>query len=192
MRDEFARFLHELDSSGIEYCVIDVENENLDILVSESFEAVKLKIKGWKEKKDRKLYLYSLKRRKVFIKDALTVSFNYKLACRSTLNGAWVPLDRRINDGALERAIFDTERGFRVLSPEDEVCYLLASCIYTIKGFSSDHRSRISDSMKRGDAEEIKKKLSKVFFYFTDRLLQMVKDRDYDDIIPALYAFAGY
>ena len=192
MRDEFEAFLHRLDSSEMKYCIIDSADENLELLISESCKIGKLKAKGWKEKKDKSLYLYGLKHRLIYINDALTISCNYKLACKSILNGAWVPLDRSINDGALDRVTFDSEKGYIVLSPEDEICYLLASCIYTLTQFSPDHKRMISDCMNRGDKGEIKRKLSKVFFSFTDKLLQMIEDKEYDEIIPALYAFGDY
>ena len=192
MRDEFAEFLHVLESFGVAHCVVDIGVDGMELLLAESFDSRKRKFKGWKVMTDKNLYLYSLKPRLIYQSGQMSIYCNYKLACRSTLNGAWVPLDKCINDGVLERASYDQEKGFSVLSPEDEICYLLASCIYTMKQFAPKHREQISRCLENGNKEEIVRKLSKVFFFFTDRLLQLVKSGEYDEVIPALYAFAEY
>lgn len=102
-----------------------------------------------------------------------------------------MPLDRKINIDILKR-VRNGNAGFPVPGYEDELCYLLAKCVYTQKSFSAGDIERIGECLAHADKEVLMPKLEGVFFRFSERVLEMAKKGEYEDIIPSLFKFADY
>lgn len=182
------------NKGSIPYAVTDISDSSLSLLADSGDDdriAALMKDNGWKKTGDHDKYLYGMHPVFNYSKDALKAYIFFQLACRSTLNNAWVPLDRCINIGALERRIKDPEYGY-MLSGEDMTCYLLAKAVYTDKRFSDTSISMIEKSMAGSDRDVLVPKLEKVFFRFTDKLLSMLESGQYDSITEALFSYAGY
>ena len=155
--------------------------------------AALLKKEGWRENRAvfrQDKYLYGTEPFLAMEKGNARLVLLCQIACRSTLHGEWVPLDRQINLGALDR--LRREDGLPRLSCEDELCYLLAKCVYTEKAFAEPDVSRIAVCLKKADREILMPKLTGVFFRFTERLLQLAEEKKYEEIIPSLWRFAEY
>ena len=153
-----------------------------------------LKKQGFKGKRSafrNDKYLYGTDPFMKFEKAGQSVVLVCQIACRSTLHGEWVPLDRKINLDALQRIRRD-QAGIPLLSYEDELCYLLAKGVYTEKAFSEDCRKRIGLCMKHVQRDVLLPKLEGVFFCFTEKMLVLLEQERYEDIIPALWRFAEY
>lgn len=184
-----------ISQSGIAYAILDKEESCLRILIAEDcqnlFKTSASKA-GWKAVKDKSgdLYLYGTKRFMYYSVYGITLIVCCQLACRSTLNDGWVPLDRKINGHALEDLRLEERIYF--LGAENELCYLTAKCIYTEKNFCASDIKRIEACMSVIDRELLLPKLEGIFFRFTDGLLQLLEQRKYIDIIPALWRFAAY
>ncbi len=197
MKTDFETVLLDLNNRGCKYCVINVSDSVMELLVEDDFYFCIddiLNRKEWKHEKNNDQYLYGLQPREKYRKKNDCIVFNYKLACRSTLNDAWVPLDRCVNDRALQNGIYDEKRGLNVLAKDDEICYLLAFSVYTEKCFSENNKAILNDNIATlGDkAKMLEYKLSKVFFRFSDKILELAMKNEYDDIIPSLYSFCEY
>ncbi len=196
MMPDYKVVVNILETGRYPYCAMDVSEEEISFLIPEDAESMvrdAMKgMKGWKKYKDRDTYLYSLKPMLHYGKGNCEVYYHFKLSCRSALNGAWVPLDRYINGSALKNAVMDVNMGFRVLSAEDAACYLLADCIYTKKSFPPAKRDVILRKIGKADRDMLKEKLSRVFFKFSGRLLDMAEKGEFDRIITAFFAFAEY
>ncbi len=182
-----------LEIKQCQYCILDTSENEVSFLISKDADSIiKNAMKGWRKIKEKDVYLYSLKPILHYRKKNYEVYFHFKLSCRSTLNGAWVPLERSINDTVLENAVIDVNTGLRVLAADDAVCYLLADCIYTKKFFPYEKRKTILQKLEKADKDILNEKLSKIFFKFSEKLLGMVEREEFDEIIPAYFAFARY
>ena len=154
MNDEKADLLRQLHSEGIPFALIEDDRNSMRILSSPaSRDRIKklLREQKWAriKKRDKDIYLYGMDHFLYFKKGSISLTICFQLACRSTLHGEWVPLDRKINHTALAKA--DHSRVPPSLCPEDELCYLLAKCVYTEKCFSDDDQSRIKRAVERVD-----------------------------------------
>ena len=127
-----------------------------------------------------------------FTMDDVNLVVCCQLACRSTLNGEWVPLDRKINNFALDRVVKDKDTTLPIPAPEDMLCYLLAKCVYTEEEFSEKDIERIENCMNQVKEPQLSDKLEGVFFYFTPSILEMVRKGQYSDIIEALWCYSEY
>lgn len=184
-----------ISRAGIAYAILDKEGSLVRILISEDsrnlFKTSASKA-GWKTIKDKSgdLYLYGMKHFMYYSVNGITLIVCCQLACRSTLNGGWVPLDRKINEHTFEN--LRSEESIYFLGAEDELCYLTAKCIYTAKNFCTSDVKRIEACMSVINRAALMPKLEGVFFRFTDSLLELLDQRKYDDIIPSLWRFAAY
>lgn len=184
-----------LSGAGITYAVLDEEESLIRILIPEDSRAFLKALaskSGWKQCRDRSgdLYLYGTKHFLYYSINEIRLIVCCQLACRSTLNNGWVPLDRKINGQALERVRM--EGNIYYLGVEDELCYLTAKCVYTDRTFDPRDIRRIEACMSVADRAALIPKLEGVFFRFTDRLLQLLAAGKYADIIASLWRFAAY
>lgn len=177
--------------------LLDIEENLLRILIDaeqkDKYVQV-LKKLGWRQQKDisKDLYLYGMDHFLYFEMEDVKLVVCCQLACRSTLNGEWVPLDRKINNYALERVVMEQDTVMPVPVAEDLLCYLLAKCVYTKESFSKEDIARIENCMKQVKEPQLSDKLEGVFFYFTNTILEMVKKGQYDDIVEALWCYSEY
>lgn len=184
-----------LEQAGIAYACLEQSEKEIRLLISEKQRDLLQKIvgkNGWKKNKDKSgdLYLYGMKRFLYYSVGDVRVTVCCQLACRSSLNEGWVPLDARINNQALTD--MKKRDGVSLLKPEDEFCYLMAKCVYTVKAFGIQDIERIKRSLAASDREALMPKLESVFFRFSGRLLQLTDAHKYEEIIPGLWAFAEY
>lgn len=182
---------------NIPYALLDAENNIVRILISNTkkneFSSMAHK-NGWKKIKDKSkdIYLYGMDHFMYYAYNDVKIEVCCQLACRSTLNKGWVPLDRMINIGALDRVVCSKEDKVSVLSAEDFLCYILGKCVYTDEKFSNYDIDRIEKCLNNAEDKLLRTKLQGVFFNFTDELIEMLNEKKYDDLIDALWCYANY
>ena len=114
----------------------------------------------------------------------------FQLPCMSLSPKTWVPLDRMI-----QRRVWEQEReedGIRML---DEVCryiYRLCYSVFKKNGISEWDRNFFDSHQEVLEMSAFRECLEMVFFLYTDALIQMLKDRRYNEIIPGYYGFDKY
>ena len=194
MSDAVKQLGEQLNKKKIRYAFLDCEDKGFRILVSpkdkEEVKKLLLHLKWRKQKGPEEIYLYGMEHFSYFENDGISLTVCYQVACRSTLHGEWVPLDRKINNFALTN-VRDVD-GVSRLCPEDELCYLFAKCVYTEKGFSAEDKIGIEKVLTSIDMDALMPKLEGVFFKFSPRILAMAKEGRFDEIIPALWRFGEY
>lgn len=195
MREGTKKIIARLVEKDIPYVLLDEEKEVVRILISANEKEAFIKQAkqwGFKREKDtsKDLYLYGMDHFLYYQAEGENLVVCFQLACRSTLNGEWVPLDRKINNFALNRAV--KQKDSMVLGEEDALCYLLAKCVYTKGQFQPYDIERIEDNLKKAEEEALKDKLEGVFFRFTSEMISMLRAKDYENIIEALWCYAEY
>lgn len=198
MKETTLDMIKKISEADISYALLDEENRGVRILLEESDKQKFLKLaktNGWKKLRDKSgdLYLYGIERFWYYQMEEIRLTVCFRLACRSTLNSGWVPLDRKINSGALNRTVSDGSNSkIRRLEPTDELCYLLAKCVYTDHIFQQCDRERIQKCLIQVKEPEVSDKLAGIFFHFTPVLLDMLQKKEYEDIERALWQYADY
>lgn len=176
-----------IEPNLVEYAYLENDRILIDEIKSKDVMHC-LKKNGWKPIKMNKkdLFLYGMKPFEYMKKGNEILTVCCQIACKSTLHGEWIPLDRMINVGALERS------SDHRLCPEDDICYILAKCVYTNRRFSERDIKRIGENMLRADKDILLKKLGGVFFEYVDDLLRQIENRNYDNIISNLWQYDKY
>lgn len=186
----------KINENNILYAVLDYEKNNLEILVDKDSRKRLLCLlvdDGFHKTKKRNhdIYLYGMDVFEYYQKSDLQFTICYQLACRSTLHGEWVPLDRIVNTTALNSAVKDSNE-ISILNPIDAICYLLAKSVYTEGCFSSEKVYKISELYKSIDKSYLYKKLNLIFFNYTPHMIQHIENNDYDNIISDFWSYGEY
>ncbi len=189
--------IKKLEDEGLVFAVLDMPDPVLRILVDPKDRNKLQELLGrygWKRTKtyDDEKYLYGIEHFMQYDTNGVKLDINFRIACRSTLNSAWVPLDMIINEGALQRTRKINEIPGPVLSVEDTICYLAAKSVYTEKEFLKPDRLRLKKELDRSDEQLLMNKMKLVFFKFSGQIIQMMKDGEFEDIIPSFWKFAEY
>ena len=197
MNDSLKVIDKALKKAGIRYAILDSEEKSCRILISPDQKNDLIKAasgSGWKKLKDKSkdIYLYGMDHFLYFTVNDVKLTVCFQLACRSTLNGEWVPLDRKINNFAMDRIVMAEGADTYEPMPEDFLCYLLAKCVYTEKGFSEEDKRRITKCSKKVDTNVLMPKIEGVFFHFSETMLKMIDEGDFEHIIEALWRYAEY
>lgn len=195
MNEKFTNIIRSMKANSIAFAVLDADNSSMIVLASPSSkDNIKslLACQGWKKIKDNKkeLYLYGMDRFLYYVQGNQKLTVCFQISCKSTLNGEWIPLDKKINDAALNRVKVEDE--YVYLSPEDDLCYVLAKCVYTEKTFAGADVERIERDFTRADINILLPKLEGVFFKFTRILIGMLNRKAFDRVIEELWCFADY
>lgn len=138
------------------------------------------------------IFLYAMTPFEFYIKDGIRLDVCYQLSCKSTNAGEWMPIDRSINTMIWKRLKKNENYGWYELSEEDELIHLITRCIFDKRNFNIAYQHRIEDLLKKVDIDAIKNKLSKVFFDFSDKLLGLLLNKEYDSIIGEYLTFTEY
>lgn len=195
MNEAFASVCSFLSEKKIRFALLDDSPKEFRLLVS-GVSARELKkgfsTLGFKFLCDfeKEKYLYGMDKFLRFFNGEIYVTICFQIACRSTLHGEWVPLDRKINSTALQTIREEGE--IPTLSPEDALCYLLAKCVYTEKNFSKEDCEKISENFEIADREKLFFKLEGVFFRFTETMIKMCEEKNFSEIIVSLWEFSDY
>lgn len=190
--------LRNLDGSIPEYYT---GNKDIDLLVSpksrEAFRCFMHK-KKWRQinhpckRKNDFTFLYAMNPFEFYINKSMKLDVCYQLSCRSTNAGEWMPLDRAINSGLWKQLRRNQPFGWFELAEEYEFVHLLTRCIFDKKEFKVEYISRIDMLLLEGWGEKSKLKLDKIFFKFTEDLLNLLQQRRYGEIIDAYLHFTNY
>jgi hypothetical protein len=199
MNTEIGGMLRGIDKTEkIPYVLLSCDENEIFILLNSEhkhqFRQVIKHVGGKFIKNNRKSeqFLYGMDVFNDFYYAGFVITATFQLACRSTMHGAWIPLDRTIGEYALEKRVMDTKSGLYRLEGKRDFVYKLAKCVFTDKIFSQSARREIQDYEYLISDSQLVSFLEKVFFKFTPTLIEMLKNRNFEVIIPSYYHFSDY
>lgn len=138
------------------------------------------------------IFLYAMDPFEFYISDGIYLDVCYQLSCRSTNNGEWMPIDMMINTSAWDNRIKHAEYGWYELCVEDELVHLITRCVFDKKIFPEGYEERIQYLYDVVNKNEFYKRLEMVFFKFTPRLFEMIKEKDFNEIRREYLTFTNY
>lgn len=124
----------------------------------------------------------------------LLIDINFQAVVRSLDQGQWIPLDQSIQrDIWLNRqcASIGTER-VPVPAIEDLFVLTISRCVFDKKDFTIWHRNLLLHALRQCDLRSLMEKLDLIFFKFAPQLIDLVKNDEFDEIIPAYLSFSDY
>lgn len=120
------------------------------------------------------------------------VDASFKLSCKSLTPKMWIPLDKCINDDIWEKKVYDPVHHWWMMDNETVLIYLLVRSIFDKREFKVGYIEGIEQRKSFLTNEDVRKKLSKIFFNYTQSLTDQVIAGNYDDIIRNYLAFTDY
>ena len=187
--------IDKFDVNSIEYALLKSSAKSLVFLVklSDVSEIGKImKELGFRKRKSpsKDIYMYGMNDFVYFQKMDFQVIFQFQISCKSSLHGEWIPLDRVVNVGALERRVKNDTIYY--LNDVDYLCYLLADSVYTEGTFAAERSKLIYDLYEKVDKASFNTKLEKIFFKFSRNIISLIQEKKLDMIIDELFRFSDY
>ena len=123
---------------------------------------------------------------------SLIVDVYAELCTKSIAMNAWMPLDKSIQSSIWENKVWDEENRWWIMDDENMIVYLLTRSVFEKNNFSDAYISEIEKRKALLISPLVRQKLAKIFFKFTDTLLQKIHQRQYEDIVKAYITFTDY
>lgn len=114
----------------------------------------------------------------------------YEMPCLSLTPKTWMPLDKIV-----QRSLWDywrEEDGFFYASDEDTYIYFLTRCLFYYRQFHEKYTAFFVSHPNILESKTFINKLHKIVFNYTERLVEILKNRDYENIIKDYYSFTNY
>ncbi len=211
--EELINVFNLLNESKLNYILLrNIDNElpisltvgkDIDILVHKKDEKEFIdffnthKYQKIKHPHENNIFLYGVNKFQFIHNKFNNILFdlNFQIAVRSLDSGQWIPLDQIIQESAWENRRFekvDDKFGYWTLSYNDEFITLLARSIFDKREFQQGYINRINELYSKIDIDDVVEKLNMVFFKFTPYLLEMIENKDFDNIINKYLTFKEY
>ena len=190
-----SKIVDKFDANNISYAFLKDSGNSVNLLIEfgdVSKVSKLMKELGFQKRKSptKDIYMYGMNKFVYFQKADFQVIFQFQISCKSSLHGEWIPLDRVINIGALERRT--KIDGIYYLDAVDYLCFLLADSVYTEGTFTDKRSSMIIDLYEKVDKAVFASKIEKVFFKFSKKIVSFIEEQRLDTVISALYRFSDY
>lgn len=141
------------------------------------------------------MFLYGARKFKFYRnKENVLIDVNFQLMCRSLDAGQWIPLDIVIQRSAWKNRRHVNFNGFDcwMLGYEDEFISLIVRSVFDKSEFQLGYKQRIIELIDLIDKNEVRKKMKRVFFSYTNTLLRMIYRHAFDDILNNYLIFKEY
>ena len=122
----------------------------------------------------------------------LYIDASFKLACKSITPNVWIPLDNIIQEDIWKKRCFDEKNGWWIMDDQTILIYLFVRSIFDKHEFKQGYVEGIEERKYLLNDENTQEKLRKVFFKYTDRLIQMIESKRYDEIIQDYKTYLNY
>lgn len=122
----------------------------------------------------------------------LYIDATFKLCCKSFTPYVWIPLDKKINKAIWETRVWDEVNHWWIMDEHTEIVYLLIRCIFDKRSFSAAYIQEIESRKQLLYDEQAIEKMRLIFFQFTDALISLIQQGEYENILRKYITFANY
>lgn len=195
---EYAKLLHD---AGIDYRYIEAGRNYITIIVNndcyKEFRKVmdgRPEYKRWEHPYGDLFgyqFLYQVREFQLYEKDGVYMELYFQLPCMSLMPKIWIPLDRMIQRLTWSERETDPD-GVDCLDKRCLFIYRLCWAVFKDQGFSAYTRKILMENSPVLKDPVTIECLKMVFFKFTDELVELLNNGDYDQVIPAYYSFDNY
>lgn len=117
-------------------------------------------------------------------------TFN-QLSCKGLLP-FWLPLDREIQQYAWENKIWNDMNQWWEFDINTKFIYMIVRCVFDKRVFSPKYIIDIEKCFPMIDYNIVKGFFEKIFFCYTDRLLDLITKKRYEEIVEDYISFSDY
>lgn len=188
-----------LKKANIDYRVIDnSENKTRVLLKYENRENI-LEILQKKQFRSSKhvwgkaegyVYKYQLHELETYVKDKEIIEIYYELPCLSLMPKILLPLDQSI-----QRAAWDDENiigKWKFLPEKVYIVFLIVQCVFFHNQFTSSDECYLLDRKEILRTKQIYLYLEKIFFSYTECVIDYMISGRFSDIYPNYIKFTNY
>lgn len=176
------------------------ENKDLDILVHPNDY---VKIRSLLIKHDfnimngmscKYFFVYSTRPDMFFCKGNFKVHIFDKLACISYTNygDSVIPLHNDIQKDIWATKKWNNKYNYWIMSDENILMYLIVRAVFDKKAFKEQYIREIEKRISIVEKRSFKDKLNLIFFKFTDQLIYLLKNKEYQNILFKYTTFDEY
>lgn len=122
----------------------------------------------------------------------LCVDVTTKLCCKSLVPKTWIPLDRKIQERIWHKREWDNENHWWIMDAETRFVYYLVRCIFDKQCFDRKYVGEIEHAMNLVDMQVVRTLLRVIFFKYTDRLLEFITEKRYNEIYLDYVSYRNY
>lgn len=137
-------------------------------------------------------YLYSLKKDGWYKNDHMKVHVYYQMMCKSLYEEALLPLSPNIEKVAWNTRQYDQKQMCYQPGQEIKTLLCLIQCVYFEKGFAERRKKQLSEGIEKLNQDIFREMLYEIFYRFTDRLMYLMNDHRYEDILEEYRCFKKY
>lgn len=190
MSDSLKSFANLLESHNIDYRIVEEGNGYNTIIINLSSRGlfkdfirsqsndIKQLEHPYGELFDYK-FLYKMKRFELYKYKNELFEIYYQLPCMSTTTKTWIPLD-----SAIQKRIW-AHNNNKYLDEISYYIYRLCWAIFKDNSFSTSTIKVLEKNTNLIKSEELKEYLKSVFFGYTETLLNLLNNKEYENIIES-------
>lgn len=144
---------------------------------------------GWK-------FLYGMDSCHQFehLKSGVQIDAYAQLATKSIGMNAWLPLDKTIQVSIWKDKVWEDKKQWWQMDDKNLLVYLVTRSVFEKEAFTPVYVKELEKLkfLLEESKEEIEEKFSTIFFKFTPTLMNLLKERKYDEIRMKYLAFSDY
>ncbi|WP_339004880.1 hypothetical protein LDK17_05705 [Fusobacterium polymorphum] len=176
------------DEKDIDFLIHPTEYENLKkILINNGYEK---KI----GESCRRFFLYQLREDLFFKKENCYFHFYEALSCNPLTNmgKCKIPLDNIIQDYIWKNKKWDKENNWYIMDDISILLYLIIRSIFDKLDFRIIYIEEIEKRIEYIDSKDFYILANSVFFKFTNKMIELVKKREYKNILKEYLSYKNY
>ena len=178
---------------------ISIDND-LDLLVKADCNKKLIKImknysfKVYKEKFSSNEYLYKSLPHIHFYNFKENIHFDVvnNLSYKSPNNNEWVSVHEEIQKSIWTNKLKTNFFWFYKPNFQDELIHLICHCLFDKKSFNNKYKTRIKELISKCDEVNLRNHLELIFFKFTDKLIHILNNDEFDNINQEYFSFSDY
>lgn len=198
--EDFEEVVSLLQKNAIEYRIINKYRDKVTLIINnkhyDKYKSVFAKNKQMKFLQHPQgsffgyIFLYQMRSFELFRYKSVFFEVYFQLPCMSIAPKTWVPLDLCIQESVWKDSLLKENIYYMSYTPL--LIYLLCVGIFEDYGFSKDTKKLLVGLFIKIDNDILKNYVEKVFFAYSDNLMQLLIEEKYDDIIESYYTFSDY
>lgn len=135
-------------------------------------------------------YEYQLTEFLLYSNEYNQIEIFFEIPCMSLTPKVLIPLDKMIQKYAWEMPDVENKRFY--INPKVYMVYLISNAIFRKKMFEKKERIWIIRNKQNLEDKQTYEMLCKVFFKFTDTLIDKINKEQFDDVYKSYITFCSY
>ena len=201
----FLFLLNELKNANIDFVVCEVfcqNNQIFDILINKKEkERIKKVCKKQGIKKcryeagsvsDGWMFLYGAQEPDCYMIEDITVQFRSELCCMSVMEKKWIPLDKAVQDKIWEEKVYHNQYNIPIICKKMDLVLSIIYSVFNEKEFKKQAIGYITRNIDLLNNPETKSILETEFYKFTDRLIYLIREKQFNKVVDEYISFSDY